>query len=175
MIYNITKKFVGAKTMTASYENYTLLELISMMEQTGYKRMCPWNKKSIIEFIETNKVNIAKKANDIEPTQWHHYSTARGEGVLSTPTCKFYNGCALQLQDGKIYDIEVYEATSEDEDIVVCIDLIGDSEEEDKHKRGEEFIHLLDNEDVTLLQVRDLDYYVSQEQEEYWTHYDKTS
>lgn len=157
--------------MEASYENYTLLELITIMERSEYSRKCPWNKKSIIKFIEKEEINIPKKLKALEATKWHHYSTARYEGVLVTPTCKFYDGCAIQLQDGSIWDIEVREAMS-DEDIVVCIDLIGESEEDDKHMRGEEFIHMLDHENITLLQVRDLKYYVSQAQEEYWTNYD---
>jgi hypothetical protein len=157
--------------MDASYENYSLLQLISIMEGSEYSRKCPWNKQAIIEFIEKENLNIPKKIKEMEPTKWHHYSTTRYEGVLVTPTCKFYDGCAIQLQDGSMWDIEVHEALS-GEDVVVCVDLIGESEEDNKHMRGEEFIHMLDHENITLLQVRDLHYYVSPEQEEYWTNYD---
>lgn len=169
MILNITKIIVQTKTMNATYENYTLLELIGIMENTGYRRMCPWNKKAIIEFIEHKKMDIPTKSGKLEPTQWHHYSTAQGEGVLCTPTCKFYDGCAILLQDGTIYDIEMREAIADNDDIVICVDLIGDSEEQDKHMRGDEFVHILDYEDITLIQVRDLDYYVSEDQREYWS------
>jgi hypothetical protein len=157
--------------MEASYENYTLLQLISIMEGSAYNRKCPWNKKAIIEFIGKEKMDIPKKLKEVEPTKWHHYSTARYEGVLVTPTCKFYDGCAIQLQDGSMWDIEVREALS-DEDVVVCIDLVGASEEDDKHMRGDEFMYMLDYENITLLQVRDLHYYISREQEEYWRNYD---
>lgn len=168
MIMIITKIIVEAKTMNATYENYTLLELISIMENTEYRRMCPWNKKAIIEFIEQNKMDIPKKIGKLEPTQWHHYSTTQGEGVLCTPMCKFYDGCAILLQDGTVYDIEMREAIADDDDIVICVDLMGDYEEQDKHMRGDEFVYILDYEDITLIQVRDLDYYVSEDQREYW-------
>jgi hypothetical protein len=61
--------------MDASYENYTLLQLISIMEGSKYSRKCPWNKQAIIEFIEKENLNIPKKIKEMEPTKWHHYST----------------------------------------------------------------------------------------------------
>ena len=162
-----------------SYENYTLIELIKILRQSNNEDKCPWNKKAIIELIERENMDVPRKFK-LEPTKWEHYRIRRSLDVLQTPLFDIYEGCIIELEDGSRWDIDVVEdqiLKSEDlprddyeswEDIVYV--YLEGAEGEEIQMTADEFIHMLDHDDVTLLQIRDLCYFMSEEEEEYWNN-----
>jgi hypothetical protein len=166
-----------------SYENYTLIELIKILMQSDDVNKCPWNKQAIIEWIETENKDVPKKM-ELEPTKWEHYRIRRSLDVLETPLFDIYEGCIIELEDGSRWDIDVSKdqiLKSEDlpkddynswEDVIyVYLDGLDEAQGEGIRMTADEFIHMLDHDDVTLLQIRDLCYFMSDEEEEYWNNY----
>ena len=166
------------------YENYTLLELINLLDKSNIAIPCPWNKKAIIEMIKTNDLDVPKKQEEIQSTVWNHYSIRDSLDVIEAHGFEFYEGYIIQLEDGIIYEIDVeqdQQLISEDlpeddpdswEDVIyvhllpylspdtprVCI-------------TADEFIHKIDHENVTILQDRKRGYYMNKEQETQWRSY----
>jgi hypothetical protein len=162
-----------------SYENYTLIELIDILFDTPFRRDCPWNKKAIIEMIQEENMNVPKKL-ELEPTKWEHYRIRHSLDVLQTPLFDIYEGCIIELEDGSRWDIDISnDQILKSEDLpkddynswedVIYVYLEGPDDE--IQMTVEEFIHMLDHDDVTLLQVRDCNYFMSVEQENYWKNY----
>jgi hypothetical protein len=172
-----------------SYENYTLFELDRAVFKSGNKLYCPLNKKAIINMIEINGYDVPKKKERSDATTWEHYRIRRSLDVLETPYCKFYEGTIIQLQDGILYYIDVtndQKLISEDlptndpyswEDIVNISlypynGITADYDEEEVIKMtAQEFINMIDFDDVTIVQNTDMGIFLSDEEEEYWTNY----
>lgn len=181
VVSDISKKIY--EIYEGTYENYTLFELIEILWANGMHD-CPLNKKAIIERIERDKLDIPKKFKP-EPSKWHHYSIRRSLNVLVTPIFEIYEGCIIELKDGSVWEIEVCSQRSLQEaataaegcdrqyEDVVFIGLDGMYEKRDSQfdMDAVEFMHMLDHDDVTLLQIRDLNYFMSDSEREYWTDY----
>jgi hypothetical protein len=181
VVSDISKKIY--EIYEGNYENYTLFELIEILWAAGIHD-CPFNKKAIIERIERDKLDIPKKFKP-EPSEWHHYRIRRSLNVLVTPIFEIYEGCIIELKDGSVWGIEVCSQRSLQKDAtaaegcgrqyedVVFIGLDGMYEKSDSQfdMDAAEFMHMLDHDDVTLLQIRDLNYFMSDSEREYWTDY----
>ena len=169
------------------YENYTLLELINLLDKSNIAIPCPWNKKAIIEMIKTNDLDVPKKQEEIQSTVWKHCSMIFNFYAIEAPGFEFYEGYIIQLADGMIYEIDVgdneqliSEDLPEDDpdscENMIYVHLLPSVIPEFQefpviHMTADEFMHTLDYENVTILQDRKRGYYMNQEQETYWRPY----
>lgn len=157
-----------------SYKNYTLLELITTVHMSGYTITCPWNKLDIINMIEQNGHNVPIKKEEMVRTTWNHYRIRRSMDVLETPNCEFYEGDKIQLENGIIYDIhfEEHKVTNSENKVEFQVyAVLTPYEGETISVTPQELIDMLDYDDVTIVQCRDLCYYMCAEEEEYWENY----
>ena len=165
-------------------ENYTLLELIGLLHTHKIKITCPWNKKALIKMIEENNIHIPVKHEPITPTKWDHYRVRRSLDVIKTEYMEFYEGSIIQMPDGKAYTIiDVYLEKEElisddlpiDEDssyrkiIIIYFQDVETKEESSIYI--EDFMHALDFEDTTILQDRNREYFMNEEQKTFWKNY----
>lgn len=158
-----------------SYENYTLLELIRMLKMQDIEITCAWNKKAIIRMIEQKSMtaNVPKKSEPMEPTKWHYRCIKRSLDIIKTDDTgfEFYDGCIIKLpDDDTLYEIEVFsteELISKDlpkdsldsyKEVVYV--LLCEDDELVKKITADEFIHMLDYEDVTIIQCINDEYYM---------------
>jgi hypothetical protein len=154
-----------------SYENYTLLELINLLEIE--RITCSWNKKTIIETIKNHKLNIAKKYEPIEPTEWicHERRCSLGsihiDCIYTDKTYfEFNEGDMFQISNGNIYIIDDIQKSEDDYNYeqdqetleldspkeIVHIYLRNINTEEQICIYAEDFIYTLDYHDITILQ-----------------------
>lgn len=162
----------------APYENYTLLELITLLKKMKIDITCPWNKKEIIKMIHEKNLKVQKKHEEIEPTVWRHYRVRKSLDVIEmrdTPF-EFYEGCIIGLPDGEIYNLDVYkteelicdELPEDDansyEDVVYVI-LRNRKSLEEITLPAQEFINMLDFDDVTILQNTGCNHFMSEEEQ----------
>ena len=162
-----------------SHENYTLLELIGLLDrELKIDITCPWNKKEIIKMIEKENLNIPKKKEAMEPTEWTHYRVRKSLDVIETKYMEFYDGSIVQFPDGDPYHIEFIDrdyikinADNEEEKEIVIINWMNLATNEQFEMNAEEFIYMLDNEDVTILQDRNRAMYMNEEQKTKWTNH----
>lgn len=89
-----------------SYENYTLLELIGLLNQKNIEITCPWNKKAIIQMISEKNISLPIKKGEIEPTKWEHYRVRKSLDVIETANMEFYDGSIIEMPDGQPYMID---------------------------------------------------------------------
>jgi hypothetical protein len=175
------------------YDNYTLIELIRIVYKSGYKIDCPYNKIDIINMIESKGYNIPKLKEKMQATTWDHIRIRRSLDILQTSFCDFYEGSMIQLENGIIYDIDVVQQEEKmvredgigewNEVVYVYLipynnEFIRENPEFYYHKDEEEicmiaseFIDMIDFDDITLVQLRDIHYFMSDEEEKYWTNY----
>ncbi len=103
---------------------------------------------------------------------------------MVTQTLEFYEGSIIKDVDGTIYEIDVGreqeliredlpEDDSDSWEYVVYVYLSEFESPTDEEKRitADEFVHMLDNDDVTILQSRQCGYFMSEQQETYWKNY----
>ena len=167
-----------------TYENYTLLELIGLLHHHKIKITCPWSKKALIKMIEDENLNIPVKKEPMTPTKWDHYRIRRSLDVIKTEYMEFYEGSIIQMPDGKAYTIiDVYLEKEElisddlpiDEDssyrkiIIIYFQDVETKEESSIYI--EDFMHALDFEDTTILQDRNREYFMNEEQKTFWKNY----
>jgi hypothetical protein len=157
------------------YDNYTLIELLHILKEKNIEITCSWNKNAIIEMIKSNeqKFNIPKKYEPLQPSTWKYdrhritedsfrydYLTVMSNsyGVLF----EFTESDLIRLIDGKIYEIEITKEV-EFQNVNIYLDIIYvymyciDTSEE-KYFYAEEFVRMLDYEDVTIIRNRGAKY-----------------
>jgi hypothetical protein len=160
-------------SVSEDYENYTLLELIELVHITQNDITCPFNKRAIIKMIKDKKLDIPRKTGPMHPTQWQHQNLRTTLDIIQTVVCDFYEGCLIQLEDGNIYRIDVCEerrlidGNTEDVLYVYLFKYVPGLEEQmneyEARMTADRFIHMIDNDDITLLQIGDLDYHMSED------------
>jgi hypothetical protein len=157
------------------YENYTLIELLHIIKEKKIDITCPWNKKMIIEMIKTDeqKFNIPKKYEPLIPSSWNfdkHIITTdsyRDEylivlSYLYNASLKFKYNDLIKLSDGNIYIIEFVRDTDFFNinmyvDIMYVYMYCNDTGEE-KYVYEDEFVKMLDYEDVTIIRNKSAKY-----------------
>jgi hypothetical protein len=162
----ITNKDKGLRE--GPYENYTLIELLHILKEKNIEIACYWNKNAIIEMIKKDeqKFGIPKKYDPLQPSTWkydrHRITTDSFRYDYLTVTSNSYGAFfeftesdLIKLTNGKIYEIEItkyseYNHVIGKEDIIYvymyCIDTA-----EEKYIYAEEFVKMLDYEDVTII------------------------
>lgn len=157
------------------YENYTLIELLHILKEKKIEITCHWNKNAIIEMIKTDeqKFNIPKKYEPLIPSTWifdkHRISTDSYRDEYLIVTSDSYNALfefmyndLIRLSDGHIYIIELARDV-EFLNVNMYVDIIyvymycNDTGEQ-KYFYGDEFVKMLDYEDVTIIRNRSAKY-----------------
>lgn len=144
-----------------NYENYTLLELINLLELE--KLDYSWNKKVIIEIIKNEKLNIPKKFESLEPTGWiYNINTYnRSYNDLYQIDDKIYTNSIyidktyFSFNVNDIFNLNnknyrIYDIQSKDE--IISMYLKNTSTNELSCIIAEDFIYALDHYDITILQ-----------------------
>jgi hypothetical protein len=158
------------------YENYTLIELLHILNEKKIDITCPWNKNAIIEMIKKNehKFNIPKKYEPLVPSSWNfdkHIITTDSyiDSYLSVSSnlynalFKFKYNDLIRLSDGNIYIIEL----AKDIDFLnidimyVCMYCNDIGEEKYMYKPGNEFVKMLDYDDITIIRNRSAKYNIN--------------
>jgi hypothetical protein len=162
------------------YGNYTLIELIYILKEKNIVINCLWNKNAIIDMIKTDeqKFDIPKKYEPLQPSTWkydrHRITADSFRYDYLTVTSNSYGALfefteydLIRLSDGKIYEIEITKeieyqhVIGKDSDIYVeiiyvfmyCIDTA-----EKKCFFADEFVKMLDYEDVTIIRNKGAKY-----------------
>lgn len=166
--YQIDSDIVGQifDYYEGSYENYTLLELISMLSSKDITIDCAFNKKAIIEMIEQQKIDIPKRYEDIQPTSWWMEEGGRYNYIfIPNMYFAFYEGDIFKTQGGMVWEldhIESYEEGIYDEfqsideepeeyQNVVYMYFINKDTGDDICVQADDFIYSLDYEDTTIV------------------------
>lgn len=181
-----------------SYENYTLFELIKLLQNSKeYTEQFPFNKNEIIKIIKENNLDIPPKYEPLEPTKWGHYRIRRSLDVIDADSVEFYDGSIVKYPDGQVYLIDCINTTSmlvsdditniEDiksessecyyvhdnkiykEILVVCFENVDTKEK--CEMLAEDFMYDMDYEDITIVQDRNRGIFMNEEQENYWTNH----
>jgi hypothetical protein len=144
-----------------SYENYTLLELISMLSMKDIKIDCEVNKKTIIQMIQDKQIDIPKRYEDIQSTMWCIEEGNRYNYIfIPKMYFAFYEGDIFKTQVGivwKLVDIQferdeyIDELHSIDDDYVSYMYFTNQDTGEDICIPVEDFMYSLDYYDITIL------------------------
>jgi hypothetical protein len=157
------------------YENYTLIELLHILKEKKIDITCYWNKNSIIEMIKKDeqKFNIPKKYEPLIPSTWifdkHRITTDSYRDDYLSVSSNLYNAIfefkyydLIRLSDGNIYIIEFakdieFLNVNMHVDIMYVYMYCNDTGEE-KYVYGDEFVKMLDYDDVTIIRNRSAKY-----------------
>ena len=148
------------------YENYTLLELISMLSMKDIKIDCAFNKMAIIEMIQKNNLDIPKQYDPIQPTSWWMEEGSRYNYIFVPDMYfAFYEGDIFKTEGGMIWELEYIERYEEgvlgefqsiDEEpegyqYVVYMYFINKDTGDDICIQADDFMYSLDYEDTTII------------------------
>jgi len=146
-----------------TYENYTLLELINKLLENKVKITCPWNKKMIIEMIQTQGLYIPKKYEPIEPTNWELKISGGGHCCLQCNNfITISNHDIIKSSNGNEYEIMIVEYDDDDDDdddndddgkVYVYLFNLHDEQETDFLPMT--LVNILDYEDITIITNQD--------------------
>jgi len=157
------------------YENYTLIELLHILKEKKIDITCYWNKNAIIEMIIKDEHNfyISKKYEPLIPSTWifdkHRITTDSYTDDYLSVSSNFYNAIfefkyndLIRLSDGNIYIIEFakdieFLNVNMHVDIMYVYMYCNDTGEE-KYVYGDEFVKMLDYEDVTIIRNKSAKY-----------------
>ena len=162
------------------YENYTLVELLHILKEKNIEIACYWNKNAIIEMIKIDeqKFDIPKKYEPLQPSTWkydRHRITAdsfRYDYLYVTSSTygavlKFTQNDLIRLSDGNIYEIEIKQeqeyqyVIGEDPEIyvdIIYIRLYCIETAQEKYFYANEFVRMLDYQDVTIIRNKSAKY-----------------
>jgi hypothetical protein len=171
--YQIDQDIVGKiyDYYEGSYENYTLLELISMLSVKDISIDCAFNKKAIIQMIHDKQIDIPKRYENVESTIWWIEEGKRYNYIFIPKTYfAFYEGDVFETQAGivwKLVDIdfekneyvdelesineEADELHSIDDNYVAYMYFINQDTGDDICISVEDFMYSLDYDDITIL------------------------
>ena len=166
----------------STYDNYTLLELIHLLSEMNVEIDCMWNKKAIIQMIEERDINIPSKLEPLKPTTYRYNNELTYDYIETLGTkFKFSKGCIIQSEYAVLYEL----------DVTTTIELISDDLPEDDpesyHEVGgvtlidrrddstmqlscQEFIDMLDYDDVSIVQNISYGLYLFDEDEAHWSN-----
>jgi hypothetical protein len=153
-------------SVSDDYENYTLLELIELVHTTQNAITCSFNKRVIIKMIQDRNLDIPKKTGPMLSTQWEHQNLQIALDIIQTVVCDLYEGCLIQMEDGSIYRIDVGsqkdDPFSREDVLYVYLFKYFPGSEEQPHEyevrmTADKFIHMIDNDNITLMQSKNLE------------------
>jgi len=153
------------------YDNYTLLELLYLLQNKKIPIRCIWRKKDIIKMIIRKRINIPYKYECMKNTLWGCY--INDSLITNIPNMiythntgfQFYQGCCFHFSDGTIYEIENIIKTPGNHFIIYLYNYNNKILEKMNIKY---FMKLLDYDDVTILQYRHGKKYMSEEEKNFW-------
>jgi len=136
----------------ASYENYTLIELITLLDANKISITCPLNKNCIIQMIKYKKIDIPM-LNTIKKSEWHYEQVRYGDIVIcvqgcETSTVDFLDEDIIRMEDGEEYCILLQECKEYDN---VSVLLTNIQTKEITELEGNKFVEILDKEDITIV------------------------
>lgn len=94
-----------------TYENYTLFELIDMLQCNGISIDCPLNKRRIICMMEEKNISLPQKdiSECMEPTKWFvAKDICLCDYVIFSNTATYMGMCCndlIRMEDGTLYSI----------------------------------------------------------------------
>lgn len=163
-----------------SYENYTLLELIHILRSMNVEIDCAWNKAAIIEMIQRRNLKIQQKKEPLERTVWK-YGCERSTEYIETKGTKFIfcEGTVIQSEYAVLYNVDIAitdelisdDLPDDDPDSykeVLYVSLYDGRHDDFIFVEPQEFIDMLDFDDVTIIQNRSYGLFISDEQEARW-------
>ena len=188
VLHEITKKLkidmdsdLAAKMFDfyeGTYQNYTLLELIGLLQEHKIPITCPWNKIDIINMIETNRLPVPKKYESMEPTKWEFFRVRKSLDVIQTRYMEFSEDNMIQMASGTIYIVNTWiteEQMSEDDpyswEQVAYLMLKNTETHEEYQVEPYDFFDALDNDDITIIQDTNRKYYANEEMKQKWENY----
>jgi hypothetical protein len=164
-----------------SYENYTLLELMGLVRNAGHEITCDWNKKALVQLIKEKNLDIPERREEMQLSEWRHYRIRKSLDVLEvrstldtmkSKTLEFYDGSIIQDPSGQIYLLKfINKEYISDDEIGIVMYFKNMETKEEIEMYAEDFVWSLDNEDVTILQDRNNDKFMNEEQKEKWTNH----
>jgi hypothetical protein len=143
-----------------SYENYTLLELISMLSMKQITIDCEFNKKAIIEMIKTQKIDIPKRYEPMQPTTWWLEEGKRYNHIfVPNMYFAFYEGDIFKTHCGIIWELVDIQRDNDTEDAedaeenqsAVYMHFINKDTGDDIYIEAGDFIYSLDYQDTTIV------------------------
>jgi hypothetical protein len=153
------------------YDNYTLIELLHILKEKKIDITCYWNKNAIIEMIKTDeqKFNIPKKYEPLIPSTWnfdkHRITVDSYRDDYLSMSSKLYNASfefkyndLIRLSDGNIYIIEFARDIEFSDVDIMFVYMYCNETDEEKYFYGDEFVKILDYEDVTIIRNRSARY-----------------
>jgi len=154
------------------YNNYTLLELIYELYLARRQITSRWNKKELIQLIKELWIDIPLKNTPLQSNIWQCHKKTIADDVYSyyiyvyDCSFEFQDGDIIQMEDSKIYtiEIELVEEIITDYNEIIYTDLVyvhlSDINTVEKiTMTGEKFMNIVDNEDITILKNTDKVYY----------------
>lgn len=149
------------------YDNYTLVELLYYLNEDTQLR-CDWNKKSLIEMIRNFKIDIPEKDCLLKPSTWDCMRIRQHNDGVNFIYCIYIydfqfeinSGDIIKLSDNETYQIDIDRIEDLYVDIVFVY-LWNLKTQNELCIKGEDFIHLLDYEDVTILQNMNKNYFMN--------------
>ncbi len=89
-----------------TYDNYTLLELISILSIKNITIDCEFNKKSIIKMIKTKNIDIPTHHGTMKPTSWWMEEGERYNYIFAPKMYfAFYEGDIFKTQEGIVWEL----------------------------------------------------------------------
>jgi len=141
----------------ACYANYSLIELITLLDARKIPITCPLNKRCIIQMIHDKKIAIPM-VKTIKKSEWHYEQVRYGDIVICVhgcekPTVDFLDGDTIRMENGEEYFILLQEYRHDDDkkyDTAIVL-LTNTKTKEMIEIGGDEFVEMLDNKDITIV------------------------
>lgn len=144
------------------YDNYTLLELIYELTLSRIQILCPWNKKELIKMINEYNIIIPEKQEFLENNIWE-YVPENNSIFIYKCAFEFQDGDVIKTSDGNIYSIELVSNVNS----LNIVHLYNISTQEKIILNINEFMYMIDNTDITILQNADRFYYTVASQDSF--------
>jgi hypothetical protein len=157
------------------------LELMGLVRNAGHEITCDWNKKALVQLIKEKNLDIPERREEMQLSEWRHYRIRKSLDVLEvrstldtmkSKTLEFYDGSIIQDPSGQIYLLKfINKEYISDDEIGIVMYFKNMETKEEIEMYAEDFVWSLDNEDVTILQDRNNDKFMNEEQKEKWTNH----
>jgi len=141
------------------YDNYTLFELINIVNKQNIRIYYPFNKKEILKIIKEKNIDIPEKKGNIKNTEWCI------QDIYSEDFRKWFGGkkenviwckneqimiCSNNLIKNHEEDKEHIILNICDDDVSPYVVLKDTKKEHIIQKKIDEFMKILDYDDITI-------------------------